>query len=435
MTRQLESAPEAAHRAGIPPLDYLTSRGFAQQLTDRDGLATALEQGSVPFYVGFDPTAASMHVGNLLPIMLMATMQQFGHRPIVLLGGATALIGDPSGKSTSRPMLSSELIERNRQAIQAQFARFLAFEPDRGTPAACVVNNADWLKSVGLIDFLRDIGRHFSINAMLATEAYRTRMERGLSFLELAYQTLQAFDFWHLYRTEGCQLQAGGSDQWTNILAGIDLTRRLEGTTVYGLVSPLITTSTGGKMGKTEQGAVWLDPEQTSPFDYFQFWRNTTDADVKRFLNLYTFLPTEQITELTSVTGAALREAKSVLAFEATALAHGHAAAEAAAATAQAFFARGHEPTWLDVSASRETATNVVWREGLTLGDLFVQAGLCRSRNDARRLVIQGGLRLDGQPVADIETPVDPERESLFLQVGKKRMRLLHLTLPATSDN
>ncbi len=299
-------------------LDTFEERGFVEQVTDREELLKALGDPTT-CYIGFDPTASSLHVGSLVPIMSLAHMQRAGHRPIALVGGGTTLVGDPSGKTEMRRLMSREEINRNAEGIKKQLSRFLDFSLEK----ALMLNNADWLVGLNYIEFLRDIGRHFSVNRMLAAESYKVRLESGLSFIEFNYMLLQAYDYWHLFKHYQCRLQMGGNDQWGNILAGADLIRRMEGEVVHALTFPLITTSSGIKMGKTHKGAVWLDPELTSPYDYYQYWINQDDKDVERFLALFTFLPMEEVRRLGSLMGEGIREAKEVLAFEATALCHG----------------------------------------------------------------------------------------------------------------
>src|SRR5512139_2795513 len=303
--------------------DVFRERGFIEQVTDEAEIPEILK-GKVTCYIGFDPTASSCHVGNLVPIMALAHMQRHGHRPIALAGGGAGLVGDPSGKDEMRQILSYEEIGRNAGCQKKQFALFLDFSKDR----ALLLNNADWLTKLNYIDFLRDIGVHFSVNRMLAAESIKIRLETGLSFIEFNCQLLQAYDFWHLFKHYDCRIQMGGSDQWGNIVAGIDLIRRLEGKEAYGMTFPLIMTADGRKMGKTEKGAVWLDAERTSPYDYYQFWINTDDRDVIRFLSLFTFLPMEEIRDCGKLEGAELRKAKEVLAFEATQILHGKEEAE-----------------------------------------------------------------------------------------------------------
>ncbi|HEY8448734.1 MAG TPA: tyrosine--tRNA ligase [Thermomicrobiales bacterium] len=424
-------AAQLARDAGANPVDYLRARGYVYAITDEAGLRRAFEEGTVTAYVGFDPTAPSLHVGHLLSIMMLASLQRFGHRPIALGGGGTALVGDPSGKTSTRAVLSEETIQANLRAILPQFNRFLDFEGGRfgDNPPALLMNNAEWLLPLRYIEFLRDIGRHFSVNEMLAAETYRQRLESGvgLNFVEFNYRIVQAYDFLHLYRVIGCRLQMGGSDQWGNIVAGVDLIRRVEGGEAFGLVCPLLTTSSGQKMGKTESGAVWLDASLTTPYDYFQYWINVEDEDVERLLRLYTFLPEERIAELTSVSGAALREAKRVLAYETTKLTHGEEAAREADAAARALFGRHQDTDALLADASIPTATISAAdvEAGLSIADVFVRAGLCSSKGEARRLASQGGLSIDGQRVDDADALFRPQREATLLRVGKKRYKRL----------
>src|SRR4030043_272021 len=313
--------------------DLFVERGFLEQVTDEANLRELLKR-KVTCYIGFDPTASSFHVGNLVPLMSFAHMQRHGHRPIALVGGGTGLVGDPSGKDEMRQILTYEEINKNAETQKKQFSRFLDFSEER----ALLLNNAEWLTRLNYIDFLRDIGVHFSVNRMLATESIKIRLETGLSFIEFNYQLLQAYDFWHLFKNYDCMMQMGGSDQWGNIVAGIDLIRRLEGKQTYGVTSPLIMTADGRKMGKTEKGAVWLDPQRTSPYEYYQFWINTDDRDVRRFLALFTFLPMEKVEEYGKLKGADLRKAKEILAFEATKIVHGEKEAEKAKSDSRAVF-------------------------------------------------------------------------------------------------
>ncbi|MGH9173938.1 MAG: tyrosine--tRNA ligase [Vicinamibacterales bacterium] len=424
------TGPEQARRAGVSALDYLRSRGFVYDVTDEQGLGEAFAAGPVTLYNGYDATATSLHIGNLVSIMMIANLQRFGHQPIALAGGGTTMIGDPSGKDETRQLLTVEAIDQNLVGIKQQFARYLDFEGARfgDNPPALLLNNADWLLGLALIPFLRDIGRHFSVNEMLAAETYRVRLETtGLSFIEFNYRVLQSYDFLHLFRTERCILQTGGSDQWGNITAGVDLIRRADGGKAYGLVTPLIATSDGRKMGKSEAGAIWLDPAQTSPFDYYQFWINTTDEDVARFLRIYTFLPNEQIDDLTSVTGEALRTAKRVLAHEATALTHGNAAADEAAAASRALFSRERGSTPDAAMLAGDATVELALSGPITIAELFVQAGLTASRNEARRLAQQGGLSLDDARVPDADALFEPTTEVVILRAGKKRMKYVRL--------
>lgn len=428
MTRTTERAPELARQAGVNPIDYLRKRGFVQDVTDEAGLREAFEAGVVTLYNGYDATARSLHAGNLVSIMMISSLQQFGHRPIALAGGGTTMIGDPSGKDEMRQMLTVEAIEANLVGIKAQFARYLDFEGGRfgDNPPALLINNADWLLGLQVIPFLRDIGRHFSVNEMLAAETYRQRLETtGLSFIEFNYRVLQSYDYLHLFRELGCILQTGGSDQWGNITAGVDLIRRADGGKAYGLVTPLITTSDGRKMGKSVSGAMWLDAGMLSPFDYYQFWINTTDEDVARFMRMFTFMPDERIDDLTSVSGEALREAKGVLAWEATALTHGADAADAAAEQTRMLFARDASTLTADEAAA--IAADVPVSGETTLADVVIAAGLATSRNEVRRLATQGGLSVNGERVDSVDTPAADLDDVLILRAGKKRYRSVRL--------
>lgn len=406
-------------------LNILTERGFLHQCTNPEGLDDLLSAGPVTAYNGFDPTGTSLHVGHLLPIMLLRLFQRCGHKPIVLIGGGTAKIGDPSGKDEARQFLSDEAIARNMEGIGSVFAKFLTFGD--GPTDAVMVNNADWLDEIQYVPFLRDYGRHFSVNRMLTMDSVRLRLEREqpLSFLEFNYMVLQAYDFVELYRRSGCRLQLGGSDQWGNIVSGVELGRRVEGAELFGLTMPLITTAGGAKMGKTAKGAVWLSEELLSSYDYWQFWRNTADADVGRFLRLFTELPMDEVRRLEALEGAELNEAKKVLANEATSLLHGADAARAAEDTARRTFEEGTAgqdlPT-IEVAAS-------VLEAGLPLVDIFVQTGLCASKGEARRLIRQDGARLNDEKVSDeaaIATTADLNAEGVIkLSAGRKRHALL----------
>lgn len=407
--------------------DTLEARGFIRQVTHPDVLRDRLAQAALSFYIGFDPTASSFHVGNLLPIMAMLHMQRAGHRPIVILGGGTAMVGDPSGKTEMRQLLSPETIAANAQALQQQVARYLNFE---GEHAACMLNNADWLGELNYIAFLRDIGRHFSVNRMLTFEAYKQRLETGLSFLEFNYQLLQAYDFLVLYKTHHCMLQMGGDDQWGNMVAGVDLIRREVQGEAFAITFPLLTTATGQKMGKTADGAIWLDANLTTPYDFYQYWVNVDDRDVTRFLNYYTLLPLEEIRQLTALQGADIRLAKQKLAFEVTALTHGKAAAQTAQDAAHAMFAGNG-----DASGVPETPID---RQRLAMGvmvvDLYVETGLTTSKSAARRLIQQGGARINGLKIQDVEATVqdtDFVRGVATLQAGKKRFHRVTLGDPS----
>jgi len=424
------TAPEIARAAGVNPLAYLRERGFIYQVSDEEALREAFAAGPITAYVGFDPSAPSLHVGNLVGIMLLATLQRLGNRVIAVAGGGTALVGDPTGRTSARKPLTPEEIDSNLVGITRQLAHYLDFEGGRfgGNPPAMLVNNAAWLVPLRYIEFLRDVGRHFTVNEMLDTETYRVRLgTTGLNVVEFNYQLVQAYDFLHLYRAEGCILQMGGSDQWGNIVAGVDLIRKAVGGKAFALVAPLIVSSSGEKMGKTAGNAVWLDSDLVSPYDYYQYWVNTEDADVARFLRLFTFVPEERIANLTSVAGAALRDAKEVLAFEATALTHGAAAAAAARDAARTLF--GQRLDVADVAfvddptlpTTEITAAEVA--AGISLADVFVRAGLAASRGDARRVAAQGGLSVNGERVGDVDVPFAPRREAALLRAGKKRYR------------
>jgi tyrosyl-tRNA synthetase len=398
---QIESAFEVLHQ-----------RGFVKQSTGDADIRDALDAGSVTFYVGFDPTADSLHVGHLLPAMAMAWMQRCGHRPIVILGGGTAMIGDPSGKTELRQMLTRDQINAHGATYKAQFSKVLDLDGERGM----MLDNSEWLMELGYIDFLREIGRHFSVNRMLSAEAYKQRLEKGLSFIEFNYQLLQAYDFLELYRRHGCTLQMGGDDQWGNILAGHDLVRRLTGADVHALTQPLILTASGAKMGKTAKGAVWLSAERCAPFDFFQYWLNVDDRDVVRFLKLYTFLPMDRIDALALLQGADIRQAKRVLAREVTTMIHGADATRAAEAGAAAMVAG---------ASADDLPSHVVDLSGdLRLVALLTQAGMTKSLGEARRLIKNGGIKIDGERVQDAELVLSADHLSgagLVVRIGKKR--------------
>ena len=424
MTATLPIATDSiaeARAEGLGPLDYLRRRGYVYDVSDPDGLAKAMADGVVTVYQGFDPTAPSLHVGHMLGMMMLAVMQRYGHRPIALGGAGTALVGDPTGKTSTRAVLSEEEIQKNVLRVLPQFERYLDFEGGRwdGNPPALLVNNADWLLELHYIPFLRDIGRYFSVNEMLAAETYRQRLETtGLNFVEFNYRIVQAYDFLHLFRTEDCALQIGGSDQWGNIVAGVELIRRAEGRQAFALVCPLVTTASGEKMGKSEGNSVWLDPELTSPYDFYQYWINVDDADVERLLRLYTFLPEPRIAELTAVEGAALREAKQALAREVTALTHGKEAVTAAESASRTLFGGSpdlDDPSIPTTEIPRGEAT------GMTLADLFVRAGLVASRGEARRKATEGALWLSGERLSEVDGPMIKDAGELLLRFGRKK--------------
>ena len=426
-TAPIVDAITEARASGLGPLDYLQTRGYVQDVSDPTGLREAFAAGIVTAYVGFDPTAPSLHVGHMLGMMMLASLQRFGHRPIALGGGGTALVGDPSGKTATRAIVSEAEIRANLESILPQFQRYLDFEGNRwgDNPPALLLNNADWLLSLRYIPFLRDIGRHFSVNEMLAAETYRTRLETtGLNFVEFNYRLVQAYDFLHLFRTEGCTLQMGGSDQWGNIVAGVELIRKADAGHAFALVCPLLTTASGEKMGKSEGNSLWLDPALTSPYDFYQYWINVDDADVERLLRLYTFLPEPRIEELTRAEGAGLREAKQVLAREVTTLAHGEEAVTAAEAATRALF--GGAP---DIDDPNIPTTAVTARDagGMSLADLFVSAGLVASRGEARRKAAEGALWIDGQRVENVDDPFRAGDRDTLLRFGKKRYRRVQI--------
>jgi tyrosyl-tRNA synthetase len=407
-------------------LQVLSSRGFIHQVSEPEALDALAKTARVTGYIGFDCTAPSLHVGSLLPIMMLYWMQQTGHRPIALMGGGTTRVGDPSGKDESRKLLTDALIEQNLKGIREVFSKFLQFGDGPGD--AVMANNADWLNKLNYIDFLRDVGRHFSINRMLTFDSVRLRLERQqeLSFLEFNYMILQAYDFVELNRRYGCVLQMGGSDQWGNIVNGIDLGRRLLGKQFFALTSPLITTSSGAKMGKTATGAVWLNPDMVSPYDYWQYWRNTEDGDVPRFLKLFTTLPLEEIGRLASLRGEEINEAKKLLATEATALVHGRSVAEQAAETARRTFEEGALAETLPTVqvAARELAG------GISVLSAFAEkTKLVASNSEARRQIKNGGLRVNDRAVEDdrmVLSQADLTKEGVIkLSLGRKRHVLL----------
>jgi len=416
-----------ARARGLGPFEYLQSRGYVQDVSDPDRLREAFAAGAVTAYVGFDPTAPSLHVGHMLGMMMLSSLQRFGHRPLALGGGGTALVGDPSGKTSTRAIVSEVEIRSNLKRILPQFERYLDFEGNRwgDNPPASLLNNADWLLELRYIPFLRDIGRHFSVNEMLAAETYRARLETtGLNFVEFNYRLVQAYDFLHLFRTEGCTLQMGGSDQWGNIVAGVELIRKADGGHAFALVCPLLTTASGEKMGKSEGNSVWLDPELTPPYDFYQYWINVDDADVERLLRLYTFLPESRIEELTRAEGVGLREAKQALAREVTTLTHGEAAAIAAEAAARALFDGAPDVDDPNIPTTEIAASDVA---AMSLADLFIRAGLVPSRGEARRKAAEGALWIDGERLEDVDAPFQPTGNDTLLRFGKKRYRRIRI--------
>jgi len=394
----------------------LEERGYIHQVTDPVAFDALAAKDVVGAYVGFDATASSLHVGNLVSIMLLRRLQQAGHRPIVLMGGGTTKVGDPSGKDESRKLLTGEEIDSNIANIRRVFERFLTFGD--GPRDAIIVNNADWLDTLQYIPFLREVGRHFTINRMLTFDSVRLRLDREqpLTFLEFNYMILQAYDFLELSRRASCRAQFGGSDQWGNIVNGIELTRRIDGAELFGVTTPLITTADGAKMGKTARGAVWLDEKLLSPYDYWQFWRNTQDADVGRFLKLFTDLPLDEIARLENLPGAEINEAKIVLATEATAMLHGRTAAEAAARTAAETFAGG---------GLGEDLPTLSLGEGMNIAHALTALGFTPSNKEAKRKIAEGAVRLDEVTVNDPGLMLTPSSEPLRLSLGKKRHGLL----------
>ncbi|MCE2402977.1 tyrosine--tRNA ligase [Candidatus Poribacteria bacterium] len=399
--------------------ETLQERGFVQQCTNSEQVSRLLSENQITYYVGFDPTADSLHAGSLVPIMAMAHLQRGGHKPIAIIGGGTTMIGDPTDKTEMRSMISAEQIEKNGASILQQLQRYLDLDGTAGS----FLNNAEWLLSLNYIEFLRDIGKHFRVNEMIRVEGYRQRLERemGLSFLEFNYQLLQAYDYLCLFQKYGCVLQLGGDDQWGNILAGVDLVRRIEGERVHGLTFPLLTTAGGAKMGKTAGGAVWLDSNKTSPYQFYQYWINTDDRDVERFLAYFTFLPMDEVRRLGSLEHDEIREAKTVLAYEATKLAHGKIEADKAQETSRAAFGGGG----LDLDAMPTTTIlGDRLHTGIPIMELFHEVGLTTSKSEARRLIQQGGAYINEKQYKAIDVVVDAnllEENALLLRAGKKR--------------
>jgi tyrosyl-tRNA synthetase len=426
-------------------IDILKERGFIDQRTHGKALDQYLEAGQVTCYIGFDPTASSLHVGSLVPIMSLAHMQRHGHRPIALIGGGTGLVGDPSGKTEMRQLLTPEMVDKNAMGIKKQLSRFIDFSDDK----ALMLNNADWLIKLEYIPFLRDFGRHFSVNRMIKAESYKMRLEseEGLNFIEFNYMLLQAYDFLEIHDRYGCKLQMGGSDQWGNIVAGVDLIRRIRQETVFGITFPLITTSSGAKMGKTAEGAVWLDPARTLPYNYYQYWVNTDDRDVARFMALFTFLPMEEIKELEKLSGADLNSAKVVLAFETTRIAHGKEEAINAYNDAKSQFGTQVVPKDILPSSSIHRNGGVLpalkikaaesvdstphsniemnrLKEGIPAFKLYHMVGLSKSGSEARRLIDQGGAYVNGRRIESFDylvTDSDIVDMEILLRAGKKR--------------
>lgn len=424
-------------------LDVLEERGFIEQITHDQELRECLDGGNVTCYIGFDPTAASLHIGSLVPIMSLAHMQRQGHRPIALIGGGTGMVGDPSGKTEMRQLLTLEALAENEEGIKKQLSHFLDFKGGK----ALMLNNAEWLTELKYIPFLRDIGRHFSVNRMIKAESYKIRLdsEEGLTFIEFNYMVLQAYDFLELFQNHNCKIQMGGSDQWGNIVAGVELIRRVHQGSAFGITFPLITTSGGEKMGKTAKGAIWLDAAKTSPYDYYQYWINTDDRDVARFLALFTFLPMDEIRRIEQLSGADLNSAKAILAFEATHLAHGSQAAfEAHQAAASMFGARQIPAEILpsstlprgemgadDTSVPTSSLDLQTLKAGIPAFKLFHQVGLANSGGAARRLIEQGGAYINGIRVESFDYQVSnadvDDSQTILLRSGKKRFHKIEV--------
>ena len=396
--------------------DELVARGLIAQVTDEEEIKELINNGKATFYIGFDPTADSLHVGHFMALCLMKRLQMAGNRPIALIGGGTAMIGDPSGRTDMRQMMTPETIQHNVDCFKKQMSRFIDFSDGK----ALMVNNADWLMNLNYIELLRDVGAHFSVNRMLTAECYKQRMERGLSFLEFNYMIMQSYDFYELFQRYGCNLQFGGDDQWSNMLGGTELIRRKLGKNASAMTITLLLNSEGKKMGKTQSGAVWLDPNKTSPFDFYQYWRNVGDADVLKCLRMLTFLPLEQIDEMDKWEGSQLNQAKEILAFELTKLVHGEEEATKAQESARALFSAGSA-----ADMPTTTLTEADLRDGsVDILGILVAAGLCPTRSEARRNVQQGGVTINGEKVTDFKatyTPEDIMKEGFVVRRGKKK--------------
>jgi tyrosyl-tRNA synthetase len=405
--------------------DILKERGFIAQASDEDDVRKMLGGDPITYYIGYDSSATSLHAGSLVPIMAMMHLQQAGHRPVAIVGGGTTMVGDPSGRTEMRKLLSEEDIRSNGRAIHAQLNRYLHFDGKN----SLALDNADWLLPLSYVQFLREVGRHFSVNRMLAAEAYKQRLEKGLSFIEFNYQLLQAYDYLYLFQNYGCTLQMGGDDQWGNILAGVDLIRRVEGTKVEAMTFPLLTAASGAKMGKTASGAVWLDANLLSPYDFYQYWVNCDDRDAGRFLRLFTFLPMDEIAQLESLEGSDIRQAKQILAFEATRITHGEKEAQKAQAAAAAAFGIAKEKNEQGIEAM---PTTVIPRsrlaEGISPMEIFAEVGLTNSRGEARRLIKQGGLYVNDQRVESLDDVLNEDSltpDGILLRAGKKKYHRL----------
>ena len=396
--------------------DELTARGLIAQVTDEKEIKEMVNAGKATFYIGFDPTADSLHVGHFMALCLMKRLQMAGNRPIALLGGGTGMVGDPSGRTDMRPMMTEETINHNIECFKKQMSRFIDFSDGK----AMMVNNADWLLSLNYVEMLREVGAHFSVNRMLAAECYKQRWDKGLSFFEFNYMIMQAYDFYQLYQKYGCNMQFGGDDQWSNMLAGTELIRRKLGKDAYAMTITLLLNSEGKKMGKTQSGAVWLDPNKTSPFDFYQYWRNVDDADVIKCMRLLTFLPLEQIEEMAKWEGSQLNEAKDILAHELTELVHGKEEADKARAGARALFGAGASDANMPAT---ELAEEDLTDGSVDLISLLVKGALTGTRNEGRRAIEQGGVTVDGEKVTDVRAVVTKEQlqEGVVVRRGKKK--------------
>ena len=395
--------------------DELVARGLIAQVTDEEEIKELINNGKATFYIGFDPTADSLHVGHFMALCLMKRLQMAGNKPVVLIGGGTAMIGDPSGRTDMRQMMTTETIAHNVDCFKKQMSRFIDFSKDK----AILVNNADWLMGLNYVELLRDVGPHFSVNRMLTAECYKQRMERGLSFLEFNYMIMQSYDFYALYQKYGCNMQFGGDDQWSNMLGGTELIRRKLGKDAYAMTINLLLNSEGKKMGKTQSGAVWLDPNKTSPFEFYQYWRNVSDQDVLKCLRMLTFLPLEQIDEMDKWEGSQLNEAKDILAYELTKLVHGEEEAVKAKEASKALFSTGSA-----ANMPTETITEDIFKDGsVDILQLLISANLATSRNEARRAVEQGGVSVNGEKVTDSHATYEKEAfaEEFILKKGKKK--------------
>ena len=395
--------------------DELVARGLIAQVTDEAEIKDLINNGKATFYIGFDPTADSLHVGHFMALCLMKRLQMAGNKPVVLIGGGTAMIGDPSGRTDMRQMMTTETIAHNVDCFKKQMSRFIDFSEDK----AILVNNADWLMGLNYVELLRDVGPHFSVNRMLTAECYKQRMERGLSFLEFNYMIMQSYDFYMLFQKYGCNMQFGGDDQWSNMLGGTELIRRKLGKDAYAMTINLLLNSEGKKMGKTQSGAVWLDPNKTSPFEFYQYWRNVSDQDVLKCLRMLTFLPLEQIDEMDKWEGSQLNEAKNILAYELTKLVHGEEEAVKAKEASKALFSTGSA-----ANMPTETITEDIFKDGsVDILQLLISANLATSRNEARRAVEQGGVSVNGEKVTDSHATYEKEAfaEKFILKKGKKK--------------